>query len=158
MQLSYPSIILAWSNPQPTCPCCPLFIPNPSHPKQLWSPLHILHPILTRSLFNPHLNLILRTPPLPSPHVTGRPSQLSGRLAALPLSQPVSARASLVNWAVSSHASAARTKVKQVLIQLREMHWLHTLDYDLETQENSNLPVYTSCSPKLWLWIMRLYG
>lgn len=43
------SIIFAWSNPKPTCPCWPALISNPSHPKQLWSPLNILDPVPAQS-------------------------------------------------------------------------------------------------------------
>lgn len=92
------SITLCGPIPLPTCPRCPAFIPNPSHPKQLWWPR--LHSSSTssssHSVFNPLQTKPALAPPTPShtPHVTGRPDQLSGRLAALPLSLPVLAGAS----------------------------------------------------------------
>lgn len=49
------SITLSGHVPLPTCPRCPAFIPNPSHPKQLWWPrlAFLLHFFATLALFNP---------------------------------------------------------------------------------------------------------
>ncbi len=121
----------------------PSSYPNPSHPKQLWSPLYTLHPVLAQSQFNPHLNLILPTPsPSLSPHVTGRPNQLSGRLAALPPSQPLFFGQA---WSAEQihHIPQLLRKVKQVLMQLGEMHLLNSSDCDFDTQEKQNLAAYT---------------
>lgn len=128
----------------PTCPRCPAFIPNPSHPKQLWWPR--LHSSSTssssHSVFNPLQTKPALAPPTPShtPHVTGRPDQLSGRLAALPLSLPVLAGASPGQLSgLSLEASGAPTqRVKQVLAQLdvEEDTFFPSSACGLRTQEN----------------------
>lgn len=68
--LLHPSIM---QGPTLTQPTAHLFLvpgshSNPSCPKQLWSPLGILHWVLTPSQLSPHLNLFLPTPPL-APHM-----------------------------------------------------------------------------------------
>lgn len=72
------SITLCGPIPLPTCPRCPAFIPNPSHPKQRWWPR--LHSSSTsyssHSVFNPLQTKPALAPPppprLPHTHPTWR--------------------------------------------------------------------------------------